>query len=112
MQEMCKLQRRPRKLLQNGATGTYNGNMRNPKKENLTFGGYSETIIVPEDFVLKIPKALKPAEAAPILCAGITTYSPMKYWKVGKGTKLGVVGLGGLGHMAVKIAVALGADVK
>ncbi|MGQ0527224.1 MAG: NAD(P)-dependent alcohol dehydrogenase [Alphaproteobacteria bacterium] len=96
---------------ENGATGTYNGNMRYPSEENLTFGGYSNVIVAPESFVLKIPGSLKPAEAAPILCAGVTTYSPLKHWNIGKGKAVGVVGLGGLGHMAVQIAVALGAIV-
>ena len=74
-----------------------------------TFGGYSESIVVDEDFVLRIPANLDPAGAAPLLCAGITTYSPLKHWEVGPGKKVGVVGLGGLGHMGVKIAHALGA---
>lgn len=77
----------------------------------MTYGGYSKTIVVNEKFVLSIPKNLDPAKAAPLLCAGITTYSPLKHWKVSKGQKAGVVGLGGLGHMAVKIAHALGAHV-
>jgi len=76
-----------------------------------TYGGYSESIVVDESFVLRMPSNLKPAGAAPLLCAGITTYSPMHHWGVGKGKKVGVVGLGGLGHMAVKFADALGAHV-
>jgi alcohol dehydrogenase (NADP+) len=76
-----------------------------------TYGGYSERIVVREDFVLRVPDNLDPAATAPLLCAGITTYSPLKHWKVGKGHKVGVVGLGGLGHMAVKIAKAMGAEV-
>jgi uncharacterized zinc-type alcohol dehydrogenase-like protein len=76
-----------------------------------TLGGYSDSIVVDEHFVLNIPENLDPAAAAPLLCAGITTYSPMKHWKVGPGQKVGVVGLGGLGHMAVKFAKALGAEV-
>ncbi len=75
----------------------------------VTYGGYSKSIVVDEHFVLRIPANLNPAAAAPLLCAGITTYSPMRHWKVGKGQKVGVVGLGGLGHMAVKFAHALGA---
>jgi uncharacterized zinc-type alcohol dehydrogenase-like protein len=75
----------------------------------VTYGGYSESIVVSERFVLSVPSNLDPAGAAPLLCAGITTYSPMKHWKVGKGKKVGVVGLGGLGHMGVKFAHALGA---
>lgn len=90
-------------------TLTYNG----PKKPDgtNTYGGYSTGIIVREEFVLKIPDAISPAEAAPILCAGVTTYSPMKHWKLQKGQSLGVAGIGGLGHMAVQIGKALGARV-
>jgi len=76
-----------------------------------TYGGYSDAIVVDEHFVLRVPANLDAAGAAPLLCAGITTYSPMRHWNVGKGKKAGVVGLGGLGHMAVKIAHALGAHV-
>jgi uncharacterized zinc-type alcohol dehydrogenase-like protein len=76
-----------------------------------TYGGYSESIVVDEHFVLRVPSNLKPAGAAPLLCAGITTYSPMRHWGVTKGKKVGVVGLGGLGHMAVKFAHAFGAHV-
>ena len=70
-----------------------------------------ESIVVTEDFVLRVPENLDLAATAPLLCAGITTYSPLRHWKVGPGSKVGVVGLGGLGHMAVKIAKALGAHV-
>jgi alcohol dehydrogenase (NADP+) len=77
----------------------------------ITYGGYSERIVVDQDFVLKVPANLDPAAVAPLLCAGITTYSPLRHWKVGKGQKVGVVGLGGLGHMGVKFAHALGAHV-
>lgn len=77
----------------------------------VTFGGYSQRIVVNQDFVLKIPKNLDLAAAAPLLCAGITTYSPLRRWKVGKGQKVGIVGLGGLGHMGVKFAHAFGAHV-
>jgi uncharacterized zinc-type alcohol dehydrogenase-like protein len=77
----------------------------------VTYGGYSESVVVDEHFVLRIPSSLNPAAAAPLLCAGITTYSPMHHWGVTKGKKVGVVGLGGLGHMAVKFAHALGAHV-
>src|SRR2546422_8537412 len=77
----------------------------------VTYGGYSESIVVDEHFVLRVPSNLKPDAAAPLLCAGITTYSPMRHWGVGKGKKVGVVGLGGLGHMAVKFAHAFGAHV-
>jgi uncharacterized zinc-type alcohol dehydrogenase-like protein len=76
-----------------------------------TYGGYSTSIVVDEAFVLRIPAGLDPAAAGPLLCAGITTYSPLRHWKVGKGQKVGVVGLGGLGHMGVKFAHALGAHV-
>ncbi|MCC6546598.1 NAD(P)-dependent alcohol dehydrogenase [Candidatus Sumerlaeota bacterium] len=77
----------------------------------MTYGGYSSNIVVKEDFALKVPKGLDLAGTAPLLCAGITTYSPLRHWKVGKGQKVGVVGLGGLGHMGVKFANALGAHV-
>lgn len=92
-----------------GSTGTYNS----PDKYlgTRTYGGYSEKIVVDEAFVLKVPANLDPAAAAPLLCAGITTYSPLKHWKVGPGQKVGIIGLGGLGHMAVKIAKAMGAEV-
>jgi uncharacterized zinc-type alcohol dehydrogenase-like protein len=76
-----------------------------------TLGGYSQNIVVREEFVLRIPDGLDLAAAAPLLCAGITTYSPLKHWKVGPGQKVGIVGLGGLGHMAVKFARAFGAHV-
>jgi uncharacterized zinc-type alcohol dehydrogenase-like protein len=77
----------------------------------VTYGGYSESIVVDEAFVLKVSDKLDPAGTAPLLCAGITTYSPLRHWKVGEGQKVGVVGLGGLGHMAVKFAKAFGAHV-
>jgi alcohol dehydrogenase (NADP+) len=76
-----------------------------------TLGGYSQSIVVTEDFVLRLPANLDPAAVAPLLCAGITTYSPMRHWKVGSGQKVGIVGLGGLGHMGVKFAKAFGAHV-
>ncbi|ABF40947.1 Alcohol dehydrogenase, zinc-binding protein [Candidatus Koribacter versatilis Ellin345] len=89
---------------------TYNGpDKGNPGKP--TYGGYANSIVVTEHFVLKISPKLDPAGAAPLLCAGITTYSPLRYWKVGKGMKVGVVGLGGLGHMGLKFAHAFGAHV-
>lgn len=75
-----------------------------------TLGGYSESIVVDQHFVLRVPENLELAAVAPLLCAGITTYSPLKHWKVAKGQKVGVVGLGGLGHMAVKFAHAFGAE--
>jgi len=77
----------------------------------VTYGGYSASIVVDEHFVLRVPSNLNVAGAAPLLCAGITTYSPIRHWGVGKGKKVGVVGLGGLGHMAVKFAHAFGAHV-
>ena len=77
----------------------------------VTYGGYSDSIVVDQRFVLQVPSNLNLAGAAPLLCAGITTYSPMRHWSVGRGKKVGVVGLGGLGHMAVKFAHALGAHV-
>lgn len=92
-----------------GNIQTYNG-----KDEHLnqqTFGGYSERIVVEERFVLHIPENLDLAATAPLLCAGITTYSPLNHWKVGPGKKVGIVGIGGLGHMGVKIAGAMGAKV-
>jgi uncharacterized zinc-type alcohol dehydrogenase-like protein len=93
----------------NGATQTYNS----PDKHlnNMTFGGYSNKIVVDEHFVLKVPSNLNPAAVAPLLCAGITTWSPLKHWRVGKGSKVAVIGLGGLGHMAIKLAKGLGASV-
>lgn len=77
----------------------------------ITQGGYSKHIVVREEFVLSVPEKLDLSRAAPILCAGITTYSPLRSWNVGKGSRVGVIGLGGLGHMAVKLAVAMGAEV-
>jgi alcohol dehydrogenase (NADP+) len=92
-----------------GFTGTYNA----PDKHlgGMTYGGYSKSIVVDEYFVLHVPDKTNLAGVAPLLCAGITTYSPLRHWKVGKGQKVGIVGLGGLGHMGVKIAAALGAHV-
>lgn len=92
-----------------GNTPTYNGLEKDGK--SITYGGYSKKIIVHEDFVLKVSEKLPLESVAPLLCAGITTYSPLKYWRVGKGHKLGVVGLGGLGHMAVKLGASMGAEV-
>ena len=104
----------------NSWLSTYNGPMvpaaKAPGGVNIygrenSYGGYSSVIVVREDFALKIPAGLKPEEAAPILCAGVTTYSPMKHWGVKAGDKVGIIGFGGLGDMAVKLAKALGADV-
>src|SRR5262249_2700053 len=93
-----------------GAIGTYNS--LEPRSETPTFGGYSTHIVVTEDFVLRVPKTLDPAGAAPLLCAGITTYSPLTHVGVSKGDRVGVIGLGGLGHMAVKLARSFGAEVS
>lgn len=90
-----------------GSTFTYNGEDKH--SGGMTFGGYSQSIVCDEAFTLKVPTNLNPAAAAPLLCAGITTYSPLRHWKVSKGQKVGVVGLGGLGHMGVKFAHAMGA---
>lgn len=92
----------------NGNTATYNGR---DVDGTITQGGYAEATVVTEDFVLSIPDALDPARTAPLLCAGITTYSPLRHWNVGPGSRVAVVGMGGLGHMGVKIAAALGAEV-
>ena len=92
-----------------GMTGTYNGPEQGTGAN--TYGGYSNIIVVDEAYVLRIPEGLDPASAAPLLCAGITTYSPLRRWRVQPGQKVGVVGLGGLGHMAVKLARAMGAHV-
>lgn len=94
---------------ENGATLTYNS-----KDKHLgghTFGGYSEKVVVNQEFVLNVPENIDAKAAAPLLCAGITTYSPLRHWKVKKGDKVGVIGLGGLGHMGVKFASAMGAKV-
>ena len=92
-----------------GFTGTYNG--KDKHSGGHTFGGYSEKIVVGEHFVLKVPSNLNLAAVAPLLCAGITTWSPLKHWNVKEGSKVAVVGLGGLGHMAIKLAKGLGATV-
>ncbi|MEO8478151.1 MAG: NAD(P)-dependent alcohol dehydrogenase [Gemmatimonadota bacterium] len=92
-----------------GFTMTYGSP--DPISGGFTYGGYSKAIVVDEHFVLRVPENLDPAGAAPLLCAGITTYSPLKHWKVGPGSKVGVVGLGGLGHMAIQLAEAMGAEV-
>jgi alcohol dehydrogenase (NADP+) len=94
---------------ENGMVGTYNGQEKDGSGN--TYGGYSKQIVVHEDFVLRISDKLPLEGVAPLLCAGITTYSPLRHWKVGKDDKVGVVGLGGLGHMGVKLAVSFGAEV-
>ncbi len=93
---------------ENGATYTYNHS--DPIDGTRTYGGYSEKIIVSERFALKVPDSLDLAGTAPLLCAGITTYSPLRHWKVGPGSKVAIVGLGGLGHMGIKLAKAMGAQ--
>lgn len=92
-----------------GMTGTYGS----PDKYlgTQTYGGYSESVVVDENYVLRIPENLDLAATAPLLCAGITTYSPLRHWNVGPGKKVGIVGIGGLGHMGIKIAKAMGAHV-
>jgi uncharacterized zinc-type alcohol dehydrogenase-like protein len=92
-----------------GSAFTYNGTEMDRKTP--TYGGYATSIVTPQAFVLRIPEGLDPAAAAPLLCAGITTYSPLKQFNCKPGDKVGVVGLGGLGHMAVKLAAAMGAEV-
>jgi uncharacterized zinc-type alcohol dehydrogenase-like protein len=92
-----------------GNNPTYNGYEKDGKTQ--TQGGYSDVIVVDENYVLKIPSSLRLDEAAPLLCAGITLYSPLMHWKAGPGKKVAIMGLGGLGHMGVKIARALGAEV-
>ncbi|MGW2820669.1 NAD(P)-dependent alcohol dehydrogenase [Streptomyces sp. NPDC001443] len=92
----------------NGATMTYNGVGRDGEP---TYGGYSEKVVVDENYVVRIPDGLKLDEAAPLLCAGITLYSPLRHWNAGPGKKVAILGMGGLGHMGVKIAHALGAEV-
>ncbi|MGO4743293.1 NAD(P)-dependent alcohol dehydrogenase [Serratia quinivorans] len=94
---------------ENGFTGTYNGEDR--QTGAITYGGYSTAMVVDQDFVLRVPENLDPAGVAPLLCAGITTYSPLRQWGAGPGKKVGIVGLGGLGHMGVKLARAMGAHV-
>jgi uncharacterized zinc-type alcohol dehydrogenase-like protein len=95
---------------ENGRTDTYNSVDRHDGTR--TQGGYAEKIVVSQHFVLRVPDGLDLAGAAPLLCAGITTYSPLRHWKVGQGSKVAVVGLGGLGHMGLKLAKAMGAEVS
>ncbi|OBA59397.1 alcohol dehydrogenase [Mycobacterium sp. 1100029.7] len=92
-----------------GATFTYNSI---DKDGTPTMGGYSQAIVVDENFVLRIPDSLPLDKAAPLLCAGVTLFSPLRHWKAGKGTRLAVIGLGGLGHMGVKLGAAMGAEVS
>lgn len=104
--ENCKAEAQP--YCVKGMVGTYNAR---DYKGELTFGGYSNNIVVDEKYTHTISPKLNPAAVAPLLCAGITTYSPLRHWNVGKGKKVGVVGLGGLGHMALKFAHSFGAHV-
>jgi uncharacterized zinc-type alcohol dehydrogenase-like protein len=94
---------------ENGFTDTYTGKEQQSKQN--TYGGYSEFIVVDEKFVLRVSHTDNLAAVAPLLCAGITTYSPLRHWNVGPGSRVGIVGLGGLGHMGVKLAKAMGAHV-
>ncbi len=94
---------------ENGMIGTYNSTK--SKHGGVTYGGYSTAIVVEEKFVLRVPETIDAAAAAPLLCAGITTWSPLRHWNVKAGDKVGIVGLGGLGHMGVKFAKAMGAHV-
>jgi alcohol dehydrogenase (NADP+) len=113
MVDSCRVcpscQRGLEQFCEQGAAMTYNGTEMD--RRTLTYGGYSTRVVVDEAFVLNVPAGLDLAGAAPLLCAGITTWSPLRHWKVGKGTRVGVVGLGGLGHMAVKLAASLGCEV-
>ncbi|WP_026449979.1 NAD(P)-dependent alcohol dehydrogenase [Aequorivita capsosiphonis] len=106
--EQCK--KDLEQLCDKGATFTYNSEDKYLKGER-TYGGYATQIVVDKEFILRIPENIEAAAAAPLLCAGITTWSPLKHWNVKKGDKVGVIGLGGLGHMGVKFANALGANV-
>src|SRR5947209_11013971 len=99
MEQYCRVQ----------TSWTYNGREQDGTP---TFGGYSDKIVVDEKYVLRIPESLPLDAAAPLLCAGITLYSPLKHWNAGPGKKVAIVGLGGLGHMGVKLAHALGAEVS
>ena len=101
------LQARSSNCERHGVVYTYNSK---DKQGNITFGGYANHIVLDEAFALHVPSNLDPAAAAPLLCAGITTYSPLKHWNAGPGKKVGVVGLGGLGHMALKFSHAFGAE--
>jgi alcohol dehydrogenase (NADP+) len=105
--EMCKSGQE--QFCAKGMTGTYNSTERDGSAP--TQGGYSSQIVVDESYVLRVPKTLPLDRVAPLLCAGITTYSPLRHWKVAKGHRVGILGLGGLGHMGVKLAVAMGAEV-
>ncbi len=108
-QECDQCEQNEEQFCRNGMTPTYGAPDR--ISGEITQGGYAKHIVVREEFVLSVPDALDLKRTAPILCAGITTYSPLRTWGVTEGTRVGVIGLGGLGHMAVKLAVAMGAEV-
>lgn len=108
-QECDQCRKGEEQLCRQANTQTYNSRDRISKEP--TYGGYSKHLVVREEFVLRVPDALDLAKAAPLLCAGITTYSPLRTWNVGPGSRVGVIGLGGLGHMAVKLAAGMGAQV-
>jgi uncharacterized zinc-type alcohol dehydrogenase-like protein len=108
-QECDQCRRGEEQLCRKACTQTYNDRDRLTCEP--TYGGYSKQLVVREEFALRVPDRLDLSKVAPLLCAGITTYSPLRTWNVGPGSRLGVIGLGGLGHMAVKLAVAMGADV-
>ncbi|WP_428426003.1 NAD(P)-dependent alcohol dehydrogenase [Pararhizobium sp.] len=105
--DQCR--RNEEQMCRKGVTITYNGKDR--VSGDITYGGYSNYIVAREEFVLRVPDGLDLSRAGPLLCAGITTYSPLRNWNVGPGSRVGVIGLGGLGHLAVKFASALGAEV-
>ncbi|HEY0041755.1 MAG TPA: NAD(P)-dependent alcohol dehydrogenase [Flavisolibacter sp.] len=107
--ECSKCKKGLEQYCENGSVGTYNSRERDGK--TITYGGYSKQIVTTEEFVLRVSEKLDLKAVAPLLCAGITTYSPLRHWNVGKGHKVGVLGLGGLGHMAVKFAASFGAEV-
>jgi len=109
--ESCKNGEEQFCLGEHGATMTYNGYFNDPESDYNTFGGYSSHIVVNKEFLLTLPEKLQLSSAAPILCAGITTYSPLKKAGIKEGSKVAIVGIGGLGHMAVQIAKAMGANV-
>lgn len=108
-QECKQCKKGQEQYCENGWVGTYNSMEKDGK--TVTYGGYSKQIVTKEDFVLRVSEKLDLKAVAPLLCAGITTYSPLRHWNVGKGHKVGVLGLGGLGHMAVKFASSFGAEV-
>jgi alcohol dehydrogenase (NADP+) len=105
--EMCK--KGHEQFCVKGMVGTYNSLEKDGKTP--TYGGYSKQVVVDESYVLRVPAGLALDRVAPLLCAGITTYSPLRHWKVNKGQRVGILGLGGLGHMGVKLAAAMGAEV-